>query len=135
MSQLANTTILLVEDNQPYREYLRMLLNEFGYTKVIEASDGQEALDKLNSEGADLVIADYMMEPVTGMGLLRLMRQSVQHHNIPFIMITANNDQATVAQADRYGVTWYLTKPLHVNTFEKCVSEANLADTMRLLMQ
>ena len=116
--------ILLVEDIASSREYLKQMLLEFGYKNIVEAADGQEALQKFSSHNFDLVISDYRMEPVSGMGLLRLVRQNLRAGHVPFIMITAVGDTATFSQAEAYGVTRYLLKPLHYNNFQRCVAGA-----------
>lgn len=116
--------ILLVEDNAPYREYVRSLLGDFGYTRIREAADGQEALGVLTSESVDLVISDFSMSPLSGMDLLRALREKLGMVDLPFLMITAVGDDATLSQAEMHGVTLYLKKPLHVDHLREAIVQA-----------
>lgn len=124
MTTPSETTILLVEDIEPYRAYVKQLLREFGYSTVLEASDGQAALKILLSRKPDLVISDFCMQHLSGLELLRATRAMNGLKEVPFLMITAVGDDATVAQAERHGVTLYLRKPLHIELFRESVSNA-----------
>jgi two-component system chemotaxis response regulator CheY len=119
-----NANILLAEDIPSYREYLRELLREFGYTNVLEASNGREALGILASNETDLVITDYCMAPLSGLDVLRTAREHLRMHDLPFMMITGVGDELTISRAERYGVGIYLEKPLHVDLFRDSVAAA-----------
>jgi len=82
-------TVLIVEDEFAIADLLEMALNDEGY-EVQHAADGRQGLERL-AEGPrpDLVIADYMMPILDGAGLLKAMRDTKAHRDIPYIVMSA----------------------------------------------
>ena len=82
-------TVLIVEDEFAIADLLEMALNDEGY-EVQHAADGRQGLERL-AEGPrpDLVITDYMMPILDGAGLLKAMRDTEAHHDIPYIVMSA----------------------------------------------
>jgi CheY-like chemotaxis protein len=82
-------TVLIVEDEFAIADLLEMALNDEGY-EVQHAADGRQGLERL-AEGPrpDLVIADYMMPILDGAGLLKAMRDTEAHRDIPYIIMSA----------------------------------------------
>jgi len=83
------TKVLVVEDEQSLREPLVYLLQKEGY-EVIEAEDGNQAIDKFASLGADLILLDLMLPGVSGNEVCRQIRQ---HSAVPIIMLTAKDSE------------------------------------------
>jgi two-component system chemotaxis response regulator CheY len=103
--------VLVVDDLGSARKILKRLLAEIGSFSVDEASDGEEALLKLNKTQFDLVISDWEMPKMKGIELLEAIRQDQKLCKIPFIMITANRTREGVIKANNFGVSDYISKP------------------------
>ena len=86
------TTILVVDDRLPDREYLVTLLEHAGY-RVLEAADGVDALAKAREEQPDLVITDVLMQGMDGFELVRQIREHGETRDIPVILFTAAYDE------------------------------------------
>ncbi|MBF0372785.1 MAG: response regulator [Alphaproteobacteria bacterium] len=102
--------VLLVEDEKFALSIEKLVLKQLGISLVTVAMDGGEALKIL--EGAadfDLVISDWNMPFITGIELLRILRQ--KRSDVPFIMVTGNTAVAQVKEALGQGVDAYLVKP------------------------
>lgn len=118
--------ILLVDDMPAMRSILRGMLEEIGFTRIVEAEDGEIAWQLIRQsalagkgsgrvEGAGdalgLVIADWQMPAMSGVDLLRAIRNFPMTRSLPFLMVTAKGDVAHVSEATRAGVTDYVVKP------------------------
>jgi CheY-like chemotaxis protein len=106
--------ILVVEDNLVNRELLREILESRDYS-VIEAGDGQEALQVLREKSPELAIIDIQMPKITGYGLIKLIREDPVISHTKCLALTAyamSGDHERVLQA---GFDGYLTKPFETN--------------------
>ena len=119
-----NTPILIVDDYRTMLRIIRNLLTQLGFTHVDEASDGPAALVKLRTGRFGLVISDWNMEPMSGLELLREMRDDPALRNLPFIMITADRKPAKVAEAEGAGVSGYIVKPFNAETLRSRIAGA-----------
>ncbi len=113
-----NMQILIVDDYKSMLRIIRGLLAELGFKNVEEASDGQEAFKKLQSEKFDLVISDWNMEPMNGYELLKKVRAHGLLKAIPFIMVTAEAKPENVVAAKKAGVSNYIVKPFNAATLK-----------------
>ncbi len=99
--------ILIVDDDQPIRNVLRIVLEKAGYA-VVEANDGQEALAKLEEEDCDLVVSDILMPNIDGYRLCHEMRKHARFGSIPLIFYTgiftsiSDEEMAASLGADKY---------------------------------
>ncbi|WP_106495408.1 response regulator transcription factor [Lentibacillus sp. Marseille-P4043] len=100
-------TILVVDDDPHIRELLRFYLQREGY-QTIEAVDGKEALDKLETENIHLAIVDVMMPNIDGYQLCEEVRNV---YDIPVIMLTAKGEVADKEKAYLAGTDDYVVKP------------------------
>lgn len=103
--------LLLCEDEDKMRELLKRFLEHEGYT-VVEATDGEEALEAFYQEKFDLVILDWMMPKING---LEVAQQMKQEYNIKILMLTAKNMPEDEVEALVAGVDDYLAKPFHAS--------------------
>ena len=101
-------TILVVDDEALIRDNLASLLERSGF-KVVAASDGQDALNKLRHAGADLIVLDVIMPHMDGRETLRQLRQN--QNWTPVILLTQIGDAAERAMALEEGADDYLNKP------------------------
>lgn len=112
----ANTKFLVVDDFATMRKIVKKALFELGYTNVVEAVDGKNALDTLNeaiekNEHFHFIISDWSMPKMLGIELLKACKQSPQLRNIPFVLVTAESEQAQIVEAVKAGVSEYVVKP------------------------
>jgi DNA-binding response OmpR family regulator len=98
---------LVVDDDPHIRELVRHFLQQEGFT-VHEAADGAEALRKLESVKADLIILDIMMPNMDGWDLCRELRE---HYDLPLLMLTAKGETAEKIKGFQLGTDDYLVKP------------------------
>jgi DNA-binding NtrC family response regulator len=105
------TKILIVDDDPRMRKSLANLLHREGYV-ITEAPGGKEAADHLGSDVFDLVIADLKMEPLSGLDLLRLVKQ--MSPDVEVILITAFGTIEVAVEAMRQGAFDFITKPFQV---------------------
>lgn len=102
--------ILLAEDDPPVLNYLSVILNRNGY-EVVEAEDGQVAIDLLNKAGQpfDLIIADLKMPNADGIALAEY---NWKNNFLPFVVVTVIADGLLALKLLSYGVQDYLVKPI-----------------------
>ncbi|MEO1375394.1 MAG: response regulator, partial [Cyanobacteria bacterium J06635_10] len=103
-------TILVVEDSPSELELISHFLNESGY-KVIKATGGQEALEKLELEKPDAVITDVVMPGMSGFELCRSLKKNPATHKVPIVICSSKNQEIDRLWAMRQGADAYLTKP------------------------
>ena len=112
--------VLIVDDHKTMLRIVRNLLSQISISDVDEASDGQDALQKLARNKYDLVLSDWNMMPMTGLQLLQYVRtdSTYEHKHVPFIMITAESRPENVMEAKQAGVDNYIIKPFNAETLE-----------------
>jgi two-component system response regulator RegX3 len=101
------TKILIVEDEASFSEALAFLLGKEGF-EVSVAEDGQQAVDKFNKEGADLILLDLMIPIISGIEVCRIIRTTSQ---VPIIMLTAKDAEIDKVVGLELGADDYVTKP------------------------
>jgi len=104
-------TILVVDDNELNRDVLSRRLERQGY-RVLAVEDGQLALDTVANVQIDLILLDIMMPGLTGVEVLRILRQRFGPTDLPIIMCTARTDSGDMVEALELGANDYVTKPL-----------------------
>ncbi|MBP3371631.1 MAG: response regulator transcription factor [Clostridia bacterium] len=104
-------TILLVEDNVEYRKLLAIHMRRGRYD-VLEANDGQQALQVLNDHHADLIVADIMMPNMDGLTLISFLRK--EGVETPILVVTAKEQFDAMRESFRRGADDYLIKPVRM---------------------
>ena len=116
MSNILASKILVVDDYATMVRIIEKLLQQIGFSDIDTASNGQEALEKIEVSDYDLVISDWNMEPMTGIELLKEVRTSIDRTDLPFIMVTAESKPENVIAAKDAGVSNYIVKPFNAET-------------------
>src|SRR5260370_16175287 len=111
-----NMNVLIVDDYKTMLRIIRNLLKQIDFENVEEASDGTEALSKLQNGNFGLVISDWNMAPMTGLELLQHVRSDPKLKATPFIMVTAESKTENVIAAKQAGVSNYIAKPFNAET-------------------
>ena len=101
------------------RQMTRLALEKIGVRLIHEAENGQEALLKALAQPLDLIISDFNMPELDGMGLLRAVRGHQAIRKLPFILITGRGDRELVVKAAQAGVNNYLVKPFDDSTLRQ----------------
>ncbi len=118
-------TILLVEDAAIMRKIETKTLNALGFENIIEAKDGNFAIEHLQSDGKiDLVISDWNMPNKDGFELLVWVRDFERYKNIPFLMATGQGDKKQENKAIDAGVSAFVAKPFNENELRVKIDEA-----------
>ena len=102
---------LVVDDSPTMRRIVINALKTFGFTDVIEAEDGQEALTKLGSNEVDFVITDWNMPNMTGLELTKAIRASDKLKHLPILMVTTRGLKQDIIEALKAKVNNYIVKP------------------------
>lgn len=101
------TRVLTVEDDNAIRTVVKFALEDEGWV-VLEAGNGEDALEIFNAQGADCVLIDIMLPGMNGFEVCRSIRRST---DVPIIMVTARSDTHDVVAGLEAGADDYLTKP------------------------
>lgn len=109
--QTAKETLLIVEDHEALRYYLRQTF-EPEY-RVVDVCDGQEALSYLSTEYPDLILSDVMMPGIQGDELCKLVKDNPDTSGIPFILLTAKVNHEAVVEGLTKGADDYISKPFN----------------------
>ena len=113
IEKIASPTILVVEDNQDNRELIVKALRINSY-KVIEAVDGEEAIEKAKSEKPDLILMDLFIPKIDGYEVTRRLKGNDEFKNIPVIACTAHAMKGDMEDALAAGCDGYIPKPIDV---------------------
>ena len=105
-----NAKILLADDSHAIRFLVSEILTNAGFT-VIQAQDGQEAIEKTYKENPDLLILDYEMPKKTGFEVVKEVRSRTGYLHTPIIIFTAETDKSTKLEGLGLDIDDYLTKP------------------------
>lgn len=102
--------ILLVEDEAPIREMLRLPLERAGYT-VAEAEDAEQGQQQVYEQTPQLILLDWMLPGMSGLDFIRRLRKEPLAREIPIIMLTAKTEEADKIRGLDVGADDYITKP------------------------
>jgi CheY-like chemotaxis protein len=111
-------TILIVDDEGPIRDFLAMLLEDAGH-HILRAIHGADALNQVEAERPDLVIADIMMPVLNGADLCRRLKAAPQTRPIPVILMSAGALRAP----DGAGADAFIAKPFDLEEMEALVQK------------
>jgi signal transduction histidine kinase/CheY-like chemotaxis protein/AraC-like DNA-binding protein len=125
------TTVLVVDDNEDVRAYLRSVLAPS--FRIIEAEDGLSGLATVRAALPDLIIADVMMPELDGLALGRALKADPMTDAIPVVLLTARAEPEDQVAGLETGADAYLVKPFDANVLEACVN--NLLTQRRRLRE
>jgi DNA-binding response OmpR family regulator len=102
--------ILIVDDEEVIRKFLRIHLTKLGY-EVKEAADGEQAIAQLRGDDFDLLICDILMPKKNGWEVIKEAKADPKTEKIPVIVLTAKNEDTDMFKGYDMGVNYYMTKP------------------------
>jgi CheY-like chemotaxis protein len=114
--------ILVVDDEQLTRAVLQHNVILAGYD-VIVASNGREAMQKIQEVTPDLIVVDLVMPDMNGFEMLRRIRSNKETMQTPVIVVSALQSQTDIEEAKASGADIYLTKPIKPEEFIKHVKK------------
>jgi len=114
--------ILIVEDNLLNMRLIELLLKDSGYT-LLEATDGEEALDVAVSEQPDLILMDVQLPRLSGLEATRQLRQMPAFSCIPIIAVTAYAMKGDKEKFIEAGFDGYLSKPVNSRELREVIAE------------
>ncbi|MCD6327751.1 response regulator [bacterium] len=117
--------ILVVDDSKTMRRIIVRSLAGLGEEDVIEAVDGADALTKASQDAFELILTDWNMPNLDGLGLVVKLRSEDKHKKTPIIMITTEAEKGSVVEAVKAGVNNYIVKP-----FTPATLKAKIQDTV-----
>ncbi|MBT6501376.1 MAG: response regulator [Deltaproteobacteria bacterium] len=103
--------ILVVDDSIGIRLAAKKVFQNLGFMQVSVADDGTTALEELKKEPFELVVADWNMPKMSGIDLLKAMRAEKSLENIPFLLVTGDDNQDNIMAAIKAGISNFMTKP------------------------
>jgi two-component system cell cycle response regulator DivK len=107
----ARPTVLVVEDFEDNRFMMRRLLEMSGY-RVVEAVNGQQAVEAACEENPDVILMDLSLPMLDGLAATRRIRERDRHSRIPIIAVSAHDSADFHAEALAAGCNEYVTKPI-----------------------
>ena len=104
-------TVMIVDDDEMLREVMAETLHDNGYA-IIQAANGQEALDLFDSSEPELILVDVMMPVINGYEFCTALRKRPNGRNVPVIIMTGRNDVDAIEKAFNSGATDFIPKPV-----------------------
>lgn len=103
--------LLAVDDSVTMRRIIKNTLLKLGFSNVLEAENGVEALEVLANNHIDVMLTDWNMPEMDGLTLVKNVREQEQYKELPIIMITTEAAKEDILNALRNGVNNYIVKP------------------------
>jgi len=120
--ELHGPTFLVADGSDVMRIIIAKVLKELGQTRILEAGNGQEALELFKNNSVDCIICDWNMQRMKGIELLHEVRATESSKGVPFIMLTAEHLDDCASRAMDTGSTRFLTKPFHLEELKAAVA-------------
>ena len=111
--------ILVVDDFSATRTIVINHLSKLGYSNIVEAENGVSALAMLKSALFDLVVTDCNMSDMSGLDLLKLIREDSDLKHIPVLMVTSDDLKGNIITAIKAGLNDYIVRPFEEYTFKQ----------------
>lgn len=120
---MGTINFLIVEDSPTMRQLISFSLKRIRNSRVVEATDGVDALKKLSEYKFNLIIADINMPLMDGLKLLSLIRKDPNYQKTPVIIVTTEGAEVDREKGLKLGANAYLSKPIQTNELLKTVKE------------
>ena len=114
--RLSDMKVLIVDDSKIARRHIRTVLERIGFENFCEAVDGQEAIPQIQDTLFDLVVTDYNMPHMDGLGLVDYIRSRSVQSSVPILMVSSVQDQGRLAAVMDAGVSAIFDKPFEIDS-------------------
>ena len=109
---MSTKNLLVVDDSATTRMLISLTLKKEGVYRIVEVSNGREAVDKLTVEPVDCVLTDINMPQMNGLDLISYIRSQHREPKLPIIVITTQGEEEARDKGTAQGANAYLTKPI-----------------------
>ena len=118
-------TILIVDDSMPMRSVIKRTLKAAGYgsAQILEAQNGQEAIDLMRKSWVDLVMTDYNMPVMNGMDFIRNARDDSVLSQVPVVVVSTEGNEQKIHEFMELGASGYITKPFTAERIRDLIIE------------
>jgi two-component system, cell cycle response regulator DivK len=113
-------TVLVVEDSDDARYFMRLELEQLGYL-VVEAEDGEKAVEVARRERPDIILMDLSLPVMDGIAATEMIRSSGELDGVPVIAVTAHQETDFREGAKAAGFDAYVTKPIDINWLSELI--------------
>ena len=120
---MSQKTVLIIEDEEDAADMFAEMMRVSGY-RVLKTSSSTPALAMMNAEKPDVVILDIMMPEISGLDILRQMRQDPMLANTPVVVVSAKSLPADIKIGMEAGASIYLTKPVGFAELKEAIERA-----------
>ena len=106
-------SILIVDDSLPMRAVVKRTIKAAGYasSELLEAANGQQALELMRNSWIDMVITDYNMPVMNGLDLIRCIKKEDLLKDIPVVVVSTEGNSSKIEEFMTSGAAGYITKP------------------------
>ena len=115
--------VLFVDDSPTMRRIMVNSLTKIGFEDLIEAENGEDALEKLEGESVDLILLDWNMPEMNGKELVEELRSQDKFKGTPIIMVTTRGTKEDVVTAVKIGANGYIVKPFTPETLKSKIKK------------
>ena len=115
--------IQVVEDDEASRAIIARFLDQMGFSNLVLAGNGKEALKELHLSQVNLIISDWRMPDMDGLEFYWTAKNAGLLDNTPFLMVSAESERGKVIEALRAGVSDYIVKPVDLKTLKDKVEK------------
>uniref|UniRef100_A0A831ZRJ4 Response regulator n=1 Tax=Desulfacinum infernum TaxID=35837 RepID=A0A831ZRJ4_9BACT len=115
--------VMIIDDSKSMRHVIKKVLKISGLEigEIIEAGNGQEALDQLQDHWVDLILSDIHMPVMDGLEFLRRLGTHADLNDVPVVLVTTERNEKRLAEAMALGARAYLSKPFQPEEFRSLV--------------
>ena len=112
---MSSEKILIIEDEEPISELIKLTLESGGFSNIITAFDGETGLSAARNQLPDLILLDLMLPGMDGLSVCRKLKRDDATRNIPVIMLTARSEESDIVVGLELGASDYIVKPFSRN--------------------
>jgi len=120
---MSSRKVIFVDDSPTMRRIIKNSLIKIGFTDLISAENGQDALEKMLGNDIDIIITDWNMPEMNGEKFVRELRNDPKYMNKPILMVTTRGMKKDVMKAVDIGVDGYVVKPFTPEVLKKKIDE------------
>jgi two-component system chemotaxis response regulator CheY len=114
-------TVMVIEDSSSFRTVVALALKRAGY-QVVEAANGNEAVDRVGKQPVDLFVCDVNMPGMDGIAFVSHLRAQTAHRRTPVVMLTTETSDAKKALGREAGASAWMTKPFQPSKLVELVA-------------
>ncbi|MCD8567993.1 MAG: response regulator [Geovibrio sp.] len=115
--------VITVDDSSTMRRIIKNTLLKLGFSNILEAGNGVEALDVMAKNKVDVVITDWNMPEMDGLTFVKTLRSKEEYKTMPILMVTTEAAKEDILTALRSGVNNYVVKPFTPDTLKEKIDK------------